>query len=596
MSPLKQKIQDMIGSTQPQFSMQNSDLSLSYENSFLNRINVSDIQGILSPNQVPQTYYSHQQHEQPYSSQPAGSRTNMEGYSHQVYSECIKNFQITSITGLKTMTALRPSHSQGGNRKKKNPIGNPFLSSKIALNKPQAAQQIFPQDKERQSRVVQIRELVQRQHIEQKIKQTETMLRDPSLFQFQDQTTYSQKSLERARSRYLLDKLTGKAAQERSFYAPRASRGEIRPQITGSGMKKLDLFAPNEETYSHSEDMPQQSETSEGDPNRGDYEVEGLRDEQEERKEWSELDKYIELLLDSKQTDQSIFVYLKPDKENPNPYDLKVCTYQERIEDKYYTLSGKGITMYNADGPVEFIQLGDWLMERSSYNHIKELSFFKKFRRWKFLRMWRKTINSHKRVKAANALKEKLFILNPTFRQHLIKHRQYCLDMEQLRFISVGNRTGISRSFGASSVECQSIESFSQMQQKQRALVNEDVQKYSDQCRENVNEAIMKILSDLRERIIGDLQKEDEARRMNAANKGTNQAEPVLKQKKAGNVFESLGFPDDMTYGHRSTLRKECSRFLRFAYLIDFVAMEALSEIYLGSLRDLLQKLYHLDR
>lgn len=70
----------------------------------------------------------------------------------------------------------------------------------------------------------------------------------------------------------------------------------------------------------------------------------------------------------------------------------------------------------------------------------------------------------------------------------------------------------------------------------------------------------------------------------------------MLKQKKAGNVFESLGFPDDMTYGHRSTLRKECSRFLRFAYLIDFVAMEALSEIYLGSLRDLLQKLYHLDR
>ena len=32
------------------------------------------------------------------------------------------------------------------------------------------------------------------------------------------------------------------------------------------------------------------------------------------KKTWSELDKYIELLLDSKQTDQSVFVYL-----NPNP-------------------------------------------------------------------------------------------------------------------------------------------------------------------------------------------------------------------------------------------------------------------------------------
>ena len=39
------------------------------------------------------------------------------------------------------------------------------------------------------------------------------------------------------------------------------------------------------------------------------------------KKQWSELDKYIELLLDSKQTDQSVFVYLNPNT-NLNPYDL----------------------------------------------------------------------------------------------------------------------------------------------------------------------------------------------------------------------------------------------------------------------------------
>lgn len=34
------------------------------------------------------------------------------------------------------------------------------------------------------------------------------MLRDPSLIQFQDLSTFSQKTLERARSKYLIDKIT----------------------------------------------------------------------------------------------------------------------------------------------------------------------------------------------------------------------------------------------------------------------------------------------------------------------------------------------------------------------------------------------------
>jgi dynein heavy chain len=52
-----------------------------------------------------------------------------------------------------------------------------------------------------------------------------------------------------------------------------------------------------------------------------------------------------------------------------------------------------------------------------------------------------------------------------------------------------------------------------------------------------------------------------------------------------------LGFPEGMTYGHRSSLRKECSRFLRFAYLVDFLSLESLANIYLGSVKDLIERL-----
>lgn len=42
---------------------------------------------------------------------------------------------------------------------------------------------------------------------------------------------------------------------------------------------------------------------------------------------WSDLDKYIELLLDSKSEEETVFVYLNPNP-NHNPYDLLVCSYQ----------------------------------------------------------------------------------------------------------------------------------------------------------------------------------------------------------------------------------------------------------------------------
>jgi hypothetical protein len=82
------------------------------------------------------------------------------------------------------------------------------------------------------------------------------------------------------------------------------------------------------------------------------------------------------LLLDSKSEEETVFMYLNS-QDNGDPYDLTVVSYSKRNENRYYTLSGKGLTLYENDVPVEFISLGQWLIERDSYNHIKELSFFK---------------------------------------------------------------------------------------------------------------------------------------------------------------------------------------------------------------------------
>jgi len=63
----------------------------------------------------------------------------------------------------------------------------------------------------------------------------------------------------------------------------------------------------------------------------------------------------------------------------------------------------------------------------------------------------------------------------------------------------------------------------------------------------------------------------------------------VVDEKKA--ILESLGFPSNMSYGHRSMMRTEFVRFLRLAYLLDFVCVQSLGNIYINSAQDFLKKI-----
>lgn len=53
-------------------------------------------------------------------------------------------------------------------------------------------------------------------------------------------------------------------------------------------------------------------------------------DSKTETKVWSDLDKYIELLLDSKSEEETVFMYLIPKANSADPYDLQVCSYDQR--------------------------------------------------------------------------------------------------------------------------------------------------------------------------------------------------------------------------------------------------------------------------
>ena len=253
------------------------------------------------------------------------------------------------------------------------------------------------------------------------------------------------------------------------------------------------------------------------------------------KREWVDLDKYIELLLDSKSEDEIVFIYCNPN-ENGDPYDLQVCAYDNRNKDKYYTLSGKGLSVHENDQLTEFIPLAQWLINRDSYNHIKELRFFKKFKKWKFMRIWKDTIKQEARKKASTKLKEKLFLLHGTFRKHLMQHRDYCIQMEKLRFIDF-----------SSNLETQNKNEFIKAQEKRRKGTKKEISEQSKRCRKNVEECINKVLQDLKFRIDAETKLDQERTKMNPIQSNTTLA---AKDKSSHNVFEELGFPPGMTYGH----------------------------------------------
>jgi dynein heavy chain, axonemal len=53
-----------------------------------------------------------------------------------------------------------------------------------------------------------------------------------------------------------------------------------------------------------------------------------------------------------------------------------------------------------------------------------------------------------------------------------------------------------------------------------------------------------------------------------------------------------LGFSSSISFGHRSTVRTEFMKFLRLAYLLDFLAVDSLGKMVMGSLQSFMDMLY----
>jgi hypothetical protein len=336
------------------------------------------------------------------------------------------------------------------------------------------------------------------------------------------------------------------------------------------------------------------------------------------RKGQLELDLYINLIMkNSPNIDE--FVYLVRNPESDDPYDLLLKNYfhvhnqqkkgarapgkskatlpsmtqtaasqpaqhpkDDRKNEDYYTISIKGLCHFRDGKPVEFIGLVDWLKERETYDKIKNLAFFANFRKWKTLKMWSKNYKSFKQKVAKKSLQAKLLTNYPELREAILTSRETLYEMANLKFIDLN----VLRE---NQNEASDIGKFVTQQETKAAQTQTTIQAFSKDVHSCVNAAIEARLEIFRNQISQSSENE------------TFKKQPVGQKGEgnhiygvAENPYEALSFPENMSYDKRSILRKECHRFVRFSFFVDFLVQDALRSIYVRSLRAFVEEIEEL--
>ena len=281
----------------------------------------------------------------------------------------------------------------------------------------------------------------------------------------------------------------------------------------------------------------------------------------------TDIDAFIKEIQDD--SSEGNFIYCAF-KEPNNPYHLeRVISPKEYNE--YFTISKNGVSYFVNGSPREFIKLSDWLVEREAFNQLKSISFFKRFRTWKTCVMWKRNVNRQRRNKKSKMLEEKLFWVDEDYSELLLSHRQQCYEIEQTRFLDLQTK-----------LEGFTVEEFENLQIVKQEEVRSKLEQYSLNLRDNVNTHIRKIMDKLREEIVGEIAKNDR----NPVNDVSN----LSNKRNICALYEKLGFPENMSFGQRAKVRKECSRFLRFSYLADFYVMQSLYNVYISTVSELLDR------
>eukprot|EP00960_Hanusia_phi_P070417 767305-Hanusia_phi.AAC.13 len=192
--------------------------------------------------------------------------------------------------------------------------------------------------------------------------------------------------------------------------------------------------------------------------------------------------------------DSTEFVYLKSfqiDEITPlNPYHLEIVPHNQIPKGDFFTLSSFGVTRF-VNGKPDFTELEQWKREHFLFNAILKIPVFKRYRIWKSYKVWRDSVRYGKMRSSAKALNKNLFILNPTFREALLRIRDMCIDLQKVKLYSFQKDT------------LYTIVHFFEAQQSQRNVVLNHLEEFWLQAIDVAKRACIATLDSLEEGLFG---------------------------------------------------------------------------------------------
>ena len=132
------------------------------------------------------------------------------------------------------------------------------------------------------------------------------------------------------------------------------------------------------------------------------------------------------------------FLYLRMRTKDSSTYDLEKVQQEHIDKDNYCTISKEGLTQYR-DKSSQFTKLEQFEREYKLFHKISRIRFFALYKRWKAFFTWKKGLRRNKIANAVEALKNSLFVLNPSLRRAHLGVREMSLGLNDMGMLNMKN-------------------------------------------------------------------------------------------------------------------------------------------------------------
>ena len=128
-------------------------------------------------------------------------------------------------------------------------------------------------------------------------------------------------------------------------------------------------------------------------------------------------------------------------------------------------------------------------------------------------------------------------------------------------------------------VDVATVSEFLASQEKQRSIVTKVLVEKAETSRVLFNNGMKEVMGNLRKKVLDLNDMDDKVAQILPKSIEVANVDHVDLGGGFNPILAEFGLPQKLKYGTRSELRKNCSRFLRFSYLMDFIATESLANI-----------------